>query len=46
MTSLHHVGLLQEVDLELLLQLVHHLLQLLTPGLRQLGTKVLYQSVD
>ena len=37
LAHLHHVRLLQQVDLELLLQLVHHLLQLLPPGLRQLG---------
>ena len=40
LAHLHHVRLLEEVDLELLLQLVHHLLQLLPPGLRQLETKV------
>ena len=45
LAHLHHVRLLEEVDLELLLQLVHHLLQLFPPGLRQLETKVNSQSV-
>jgi len=34
--SLHHVSLLEQIDLQLLLKMMHELLQLLSAGLRQL----------